>query len=127
MYTRYRRWSERLLRAWLQRHGSRAQSRPAAAAKPLATPQHSGVPREYLSLHTYLDNRFANIVVLTFAQIEDLLGFALPDLARRQKDWWANADANSAPSAQSRSWIQASRSATPNLLAQTVMFERSPA
>jgi hypothetical protein len=80
------------------------------------------VPREYLSLHKYLDNRFAATVVLTFAQIEDLLGFALPDLARLQQQWWANADANSTASAQARSWTQASRTATPTLLAQTVVF-----
>lgn len=83
------------------------------------------MPREYLSLHRYLDNRFAGTVVLTFAQIEDLLGFPLPDLARRYQDWWA--DAGSLPSAQSRAWTQASRSAEPNLLAQTVMFVRAPA
>lgn len=121
-----RRLGERVFKALVNRHRSRAHDRPSAARKPPATPQHSGVPREYLSLHTYLDNRFANTVVLTFAQIEDLLGFALPDLARLHKEWWANADADSAPSAQSRSWIQASRSATPNLLAQTVVFERAP-
>jgi hypothetical protein len=30
--------------------------------------------------------------VLTFAEIEDLLGFTLPDLARRREDWWTNPD-----------------------------------
>lgn len=83
------------------------------------------VPAEYRSLHKYLDDRYADIVVLTFAEIEDLLGFTLPDLARLQPEWWANADAASTPSPQSRSWIQAGRTATPNLGAQTVVFERS--
>ena len=91
------------------------------------TPQRMAGPAEYLSLHKYLDDRYANTVVLTFAEIEDLLGFTLPDLARLQQDWWANADADSTPSAQSRSWTQASRSAKPNLLAQTVVFERESA
>jgi hypothetical protein len=118
---------ERLFRAWVKRRVSAAEYRPEAAPKPPPTTRNTGVPREYLSLYTYLENRFANTVVLTFAQIEDLLGFALPDLARRHKEWWANADPDKAPSAQSRSWIQASRSATPNLLAQTVAFERAPA
>ena len=85
------------------------------------------VPAEYLSLHKYLDDRYANTVVLTFAEIEDLLGFTLPDLARLQQEWWANADADSTPSAQSRSWTQASRTAKPNLLARTVVFERASA
>jgi len=90
-----------------------------------ARPQRFAVPREYLSLHRYLDNRFADTVVLTFAQIEDLLGFPLPDLARLHHEWWANGDANSTPSAQARSWTQARRTATPNLLARTVVFERA--
>jgi hypothetical protein len=89
------------------------------------TPHQLAVPREYLPLHKYLDGRFADAVVLTFTQIEDLLGFALPALARLHQDWWGNGDANSAPSAQARSWIQAHRIATPNLLARTVRFERA--
>jgi hypothetical protein len=73
-----------------------------------------------------LDERYANTVVLTFAEIEDLLGFTLPVLARLRPDWWANADAGSTP-AHSRSWTRASRSATANLVAQTVVFERATA
>jgi hypothetical protein len=37
---------------------------------------------KYVSLYKYLDGRFADRVVLKFTEIEDLLGFALPDLAR---------------------------------------------
>jgi hypothetical protein len=94
---------------------------------PVARRQAFTVPPEYLSLHKYLHDRYADVVVLTFGQIEDLLGFRLPDIARLHREWWADADANSTPSAQARSWTQASRTATPNLLAQTVMFERAPA
>ena len=79
---------------------------------------------EYRSLYRYLDNRFADTVVLTFAQIESLLGFTLPDLARLRADWWASPEADSVPSSQSRSWVDASRTATPNLRAQSVIFER---
>ena len=92
-----------------------------------ATPNQLAVPAEYRSLHKYLDDRYANTVVLTFAEIEDLLGFTLPDLARLHQEWWANADADSTPSAQSRSWTRASRTAKPNLLARTVVFERASA
>lgn len=79
---------------------------------------------EYESLYRYLDNRFADIVVLTFAQIESLIGFALPDLARHRPDWWATPEAGASASMQSRSWGEASRTATPNLAAQSVTFER---
>ena len=81
---------------------------------------------KYLSLYKYLENRYANRVVLTFADIEDLLGFALPDQARLQQEWWTNTAASVSGSDYSDSWILASRTATPNLLAQTVAFERVP-
>lgn len=92
-----------------------------AAARPAAPPP------EYGGLHTYLRDRYADVVVLTFGQIEDLLGFALPALARLQREWWADAGADSTPSTQARSWTDARRTATPNLGAQTVTFERASA
>jgi hypothetical protein len=80
---------------------------------------------KYLLLYEYLQNRYADMVVLTFAQIESLLGFALPDQARLNRQWWTNA-APAAPGAHySDSWILARRVATPNLLAKTVAFERA--
>ena len=42
------------------------------------------MPGKYKALYEYLNNRNANTVVLTFAQIEDLLGFKLPDSARKK-------------------------------------------
>jgi hypothetical protein len=87
-------------------------------------PKPVDVPAEYRLLHKYLDGRYADTVVLRFAEIEDLLGFALPDGARLEQDWWANTDAGGEPSTQSRSWVHASRTAKANLVAQTVVFER---
>jgi hypothetical protein len=80
---------------------------------------------KYLSLYTYLVNRYANTVVLTFAEVEDLLGFSLPDLARLHQEWWTNADhpISDRPN-HSDSWILANRTATPNLRARTVVFDR---
>ena len=80
---------------------------------------------KYLSLYTYLANRYADTVVLTFADIEDLLGFSLPDPARLQQDWWTSAGSNSDGPNHSDSWRLASRTAKPNLLAQTVVFARA--
>jgi hypothetical protein len=80
---------------------------------------------EYRSLHKYLHDRYADSVVLTFAEIEDLLGFPLPEVARVEQAWWANADPNSTPSPQSLSWTQAKRTARPKLLARVVVFERT--
>jgi hypothetical protein len=95
---------------------------PAQAA---AKRQPSAVPSEYRPLHKYLDERFANTVVLTFSEIEDLLGITLPPPARVQPEWWANPGPDHPPSAQSHSWIQASRTAKANLVAKTVEFERA--
>jgi len=56
------------------------------------------MPGTYTSLYQYVENRYANTVVLTFAHIEDLLGFPLPDSARvhREVGERATADAVSA-------------------------------
>ena len=81
------------------------------------------MPGKYQPLYQYLENRYANTVVLTFAQIEDLLGFMLPDSARVHQAWWANDGPNVTRHAHSQSWTLASRTATPNLQAQTVAFE----
>ena len=80
---------------------------------------------KYLLLYKYLENRYADMVVLTFAEIEDLLGFALPDQARLQREWWTDAATNVAGPNYSDSWILARRTAIPNLLARTVAFERA--
>jgi hypothetical protein len=82
------------------------------------------MPAEFGSLYKYLRDRYADTVVLTFIQLEDLLGFALPDAARVEQSWWANAADPDSPSSQSLSWMQANRTATPRLSAQVVVFER---
>lgn len=81
----------------------------------------------YGALQKYLTARYADAVVLTFAQIEDLIGFALPDTARVELGWWAAAAPGAAASTQSQSWTLAKRTATANLSAETVLFERTSA
>jgi len=108
---------------WLKKPGSTASGDRAEMPEP-AKPRPSAVPAEYRVLHKYLNDRYADTVVLTFGEIEDLLGFALPEVARLEHAWWARSDDGSAASPESHSWIQAGRTATPNLLARTVAFER---
>jgi hypothetical protein len=79
----------------------------------------------YQLLYTYLDQRYADTLVLTFAQIEDLLGFALPDAARLRREWWADAVIDADGSSYSDAWILAKRTAVPNLSARTVVFARA--
>ena len=92
-----------------------------AAVVPEQRPQPR-VPAEYLALYTYLEHRYASTVVLTFEQIEALLGFALPDAARTERDWWTAAAVRMGW--HSDAWTMAKRTATPNLSARTVAFER---
>jgi hypothetical protein len=80
---------------------------------------------EYHGLYKYLRDRYANRLVLTFAEIEDLLGFSLPQPARVEMGWWAGAGAAGLRSSQTNAWTLAGRSAVVNLLAQTVVFERA--
>jgi hypothetical protein len=88
---------------------------PTAPSRPMAGP--------YLLLHTYLDHRYADTVVLTFAQIEDVLGFALPAQARLQPEWWTGGTTTVAAH-HSDSWTLAKRTAVPNLGAEIVSFAR---
>jgi len=111
--------------AWLKRLVRREEA-DAPTSEP-AAPQGHGMSQAYLSLHAYLANRYSSVVVLTFAQIEDLLGSVLPNAARVEQDWWENPAAHSTPSPQSQSWMQANRTAAARLLPQVVVFERTKA
>ena len=81
------------------------------------------VPSEYAPLYTYLEGRPPSIVVLTFDQMEAVLGFALPASARTQRDWWAGAAVQCL--CHSSAWTETGRTATPDLPGRTVTFERS--
>jgi hypothetical protein len=76
----------------------------------------------YRFLQQHLEGRYADTVVLSMGQIEDLLGFALPAHARTDPDWWTNAGGDLAP--QSDAWRSAHRTARPNLKAGNVVFDR---
>ena len=108
---------------WLTRRASTTRTAPLRVAPRIVRAPQS-TAGEYELLHKYLRDRYANRVVLTLAEIEDLLGFSLPDLARLQSAWWNGGDIASAPSPQSFAWTLAGRKATVNLRAQNVVFER---
>jgi hypothetical protein len=79
---------------------------------------------KYGSLYKYLKERYADTVVLTFGQVEDLLGFALPAPARVDPVWWINRSEDTAEPSLFDAWILADRTATPNIMARNVVFER---
>jgi hypothetical protein len=105
------------------KNGAAAVPRPAVPA--VSAPEIRGNPGEYQLLYKYLRDRYANRVVLTFGEIEDLLGFPLPEPARLQLDWWAGIAAITPRSNQSDSWTMASRTAVVNLSAKSVVFDRT--
>ncbi len=86
--------------------------------------QQRRVAGAYQALHGYLDRRYADTAVLTFEQIESLIGFALPDRARTDGNWWAGDGTDAVASGHADAWRLAGRTATPNLRAGTVAFDR---
>jgi hypothetical protein len=109
------------VRTWWRRAAPVSEAPMAVFPIERSTPR---VPAEYVSLYTYLEHRYASVVVLTFEQMEALLGFALPASACAERDWWTGAAVHTHRHAAA--WIGAGRRATPNLSARTVTFERSP-
>jgi hypothetical protein len=105
------------LRDWCNREGVPVSLRVGVPDEP--TPP---VPAAYMPLYTYLDRRYAARVVLTFEQIESLLGFAPPSPAFADAEWWT--DGQGATDRHSDAWTAARRSAAPQLSARIVAFER---
>jgi|ERR1041384_6775786 len=105
---------------WTRWHSPKAEADGSEASG-----RERAMSGKYLLLHKYLLNRYADTVVLTFLEIEDILGFALPDLARQQQDWWGDTDSDVSSPGHADAWRLARRTATPNLLAKTVAFERT--
>ena len=61
------------------------------------------LPVKYLPLQRHLAAVVGDTVRLTFAEVEALLGAALPPSARQRSAWWAN----TAGSFQARAWLAA--------------------
>lgn len=108
---------------WLNKRRALANFPPEAETEPVEAPVRA-VSGKYRLLYKYLAYRYANTVVLTFAQIEDLLGFALPEEVSLHGEWWTDVE-TAVPGAprHSDSWILANRTARPNPLARVVVFE----
>jgi hypothetical protein len=109
------------VKTWWRRASPVQEPPTADVSVERSTPR---VPVEYVSLYTYLEHRYASIVVLTFEQMEALLGFALPASASTERAWWTGAAVHA--HRHSAAWTGAGRTATPNLSARTVTFERPP-
>jgi hypothetical protein len=109
--------------SWMKKRGWTGEH-PHEATAESGKPPPRAMSGKYVLLYKYLENRYATTVVLTFAEIEDLLGFSLPEEARLQPEWWTEVAPGDGPH-YSDCWVLASRTATPNLPAQIVVFERA--
>ena len=111
---------------WIRRGSTPSTTAPVLAVREPPAP----VPRGRLKagphrlLHEYLRDRYADSVVLTFGQIEDLLGSPLPAEASSDQDWWGRPAMVAADACWSDAWVLANRTARPNLQARTVVFDR---
>ena len=105
-----------------KRPTARVAAPPSAA--PSSVAEAPGDAGQYHALYVYLRDRYADRVVLSFADIEALLGFALPERARQAPDWWAGPDTPTRASAQWGAWTLARRSASVNVGARHVVFDR---
>jgi hypothetical protein len=78
----------------------------------------------YGPLSELLEGSTATYVSLTFAKIENILGFPLPRSASPYRGWWGNENAAAAHS-QCRAWLRAGfRVSTVDLVNLTVSFRR---
>jgi len=115
--------NEYLMWKWLTGWGTITLHR-AADDQATIDQRREVVSGKYGVLYRYLEHRYADVVVMTFAEIEDLLGFALPQLARTYQAWWTlGANVEGAPHADA--WMFAGRTASPNLQSRTVIFTRT--
>lgn len=82
------------------------------------------IGEKYTALRINLEKLDPSIVstVMTFAQVEEVLGFKLPLTARKRQQWWGNE--NSAKRSQCAAWMEAGFLARVNLTAEAVTFER---
>ena len=80
---------------------------------------------KYDPLSRYLRRQAGREVVLTFAEIENLLAALLPKSARR-REWWANETSESTTQVQRRAWMSAGYHAFPAPADDRVVFRRAP-
>jgi hypothetical protein len=80
---------------------------------------------KYDPLGRHLMQQSEDEVLLTFAQIEGMIGGALPASARNHLEWWANETNPRTTHVQARAWLDAGFKTSVDLNRQRVMFRRT--
>lgn len=79
------------------------------------------VCKKYRRLAEKFENADGNPIRLTFAQIEEIIGFSLPESARQHRAYWANTTTHSISSC----WMSAGyKVVDANLTGGYIIFER---
>ena len=75
---------------------------------------------KYAALHRRLAATTDDVWRASFREIEDILGFPLPDSARLYPAWWSNGDRHS----HALAWQAAGFRARPRIVQEIIVFER---
>ena len=77
---------------------------------------------KYDPLTSHLAARKSNSISMSFSEIEQQLGFALPGSSRKHRAWWSNNPSNSV---MTKAWLAAGyKTAKVDLEAETLQFIR---
>jgi len=79
---------------------------------------------KYDPLRLHLKRVATSSTVLTFTEIERVIGTSLPPTAGKRSEWWANEISPASRHVQCHAWRDAGFNAFPNLTGQTVTFRR---
>lgn len=85
--------------AWYAAAPAPAGRNPRRATPPTSTPRGGS---KYAALTRWFQDQTGRSVEMTFTELEEVLGSALPASARRYRPWWANT-----PRAQAHGWLDA--------------------
>ena len=79
---------------------------------------------KYEPIRTYLTNSRNQNEILSYSELEIILGFTLPDSAYTHREWWANETIQSTRHTHCKEWIEAGWKVKNVNLGVNVIFEK---
>lgn len=79
---------------------------------------------KYDPLYKWLLEAKGRSVTATFKELEQLLGFTLPETARERPQWWGNELSQDTRHTHCKAWIDAGFHAHPDLAKHAVVFKK---
>ena len=77
---------------------------------------------KYDALYEHLAAHEGERLVMSFDDVDEVLGCGLPPSGRRHREWWASHDDRHV---QARAWLDAGFRADPDMRERAVTFERT--